>query len=248
MGRPGAVASFRSAAALHKLDGFEPGTVEVSVPKQRRHHTKMMLHRVLVAPTQATSVDGIPVTSAARTLRDLLPTLEPARAERVLGYALRKGLVSLGSRQRLVDGDGGSGHRGVRAVLAMLRARDPAYQPSASELQTRTRQWLVQGGLDWFSEEADIHDDEGNWLARPDFPFLGERVGVEAVGRQHHTSKEDFEADLDRRNRVTAADWLFFEVTWRDLIEPDRRARRLAEVRRALFIRKPSAGAQPRTL
>ncbi|HEU5003514.1 MAG TPA: hypothetical protein VFW71_12160 [Actinomycetota bacterium] len=243
-GGPGTVASYRSAAVRHTLDGFEAGPIEISVPKQRQHGgRKFKVHRVLVDPKQTTAEDGIPVTNAHRTLRDLLPTLPPARAERVLDGALRKGLVSLASLKRLVDADGGMGHRGVRAMRALVNARDPEYQPSASELQTRTRQWLVAAGLDWFVEEQDIYDDDGNWLARPDCPFLDEKVGVEAVGRKYHTGKEDFENDAARRSRLASNEWLLFEVTWRDFVEPERGAQRLSEIRRALDLRKPMAAA-----
>jgi hypothetical protein len=39
-GGPGAVASHRSAGALHGLDGCRPGVPEVSVPRGRRYLTE----------------------------------------------------------------------------------------------------------------------------------------------------------------------------------------------------------------
>ena len=62
----------------------------------------------------------------------------------------------------------------------------PAYQPSACEFQALVRRPLAGAG----------------------FPF------VEAEGRANHSSKEDFEHDLKRRNGFTAAGFATVHVTW----------------------------------
>src|SRR5579864_3452588 len=96
-GGPGAAASFSAAAALLRLDGFERQSIEISVRKSRRlkddptdPKPRLRVHRSEAPEQEVTRIEGIPVANAHRTLRDLLPLLEPERAEQVLDDALRK--------------------------------------------------------------------------------------------------------------------------------------------------------------
>ena len=51
-------------------------------------------------------------------------------------------------------------------------------------------------------------------IARADFKLLDAPVIVEAEGRANHSSKLDWEHDLTRRNRITAAGLATVHVTW----------------------------------
>lgn len=233
-GGPAAVASFRSAAALHRLSGFPNEPIEIAVHKSRRVPTRFKVHRYDVPPQQTTTIDGIPVTNAHRTLRDVLPTLTPERADRVLDNALLKGLVSIESLRRFVASEKGSGHRGLQRMRRMMRERDPDYQPSQSEMNARIRQVLVAAGITDFVEEYDLYDLDGTWLCRCDFGFPPDWTVAEGQSREFHEGKSDFDRGIQRRSKIGAAGYLLVEVSWSMLIEtPEVFVERIRQARAA---------------
>ena len=229
-GGPHACASHKSAAALWMFDGFDPGPVEISALKQNRTQLAFKVHRTLVGPALTTRKRGIPVTNAFRTLRDVLTVVGEDRGNQLFDEALRKGLVSMASLQETLHREAGSGHRGVGVLRRLVEQRSPGYQPSASELQAATRRLFVAAGIQ-FVEEFEVIDDDGRFVARVDFKLLGSPVVIEADGRANHSSKLDWQHDLDRRNALTAQGLGVIHVTWdRVTNRPDEF---LAEVARA---------------
>jgi hypothetical protein len=212
-GGPEACASHKSAAALWKLDGFGPGPVEISALKQNRTQLAFKVHRTPVEPAFVTTKLGIPVTNAFRTVRDLVAVVDEHRANQLLDEALRKGFVSLAALWRMVHREAGSGRRGVGVLRHLLEHRSPEYLPSASELQAATRRLLIGAGIA-FVEEFVVTDERGNFVARVDFKLVDAPVVVESDGRANHSSKLDWQHDLDRRNDLTALGLGVIHVTW----------------------------------
>jgi hypothetical protein len=212
-GGPGTVASHRSAAALLGFDGFEPGPLEISTLKQNRTGVAFKVHRTEVAPAFITSKLGIPVTNAHRTLQDVVTVVNDERGNQLCDELLRKGLASMASLKRHVDREECSSRKGVDMLRRMVEQRSPEYQPSASEFQALVGRLLTGAGIP-FIEEYDVYDAEGKFVGRADFKLLDCPVVVEAEGRRDHTSKIDFDADLRRRNRFTAAGLAMVHVTW----------------------------------
>src|SRR5256714_7452660 len=92
---------------------------------------------------------------------------------------------------------------GVGKLRRLLEQRDPACRPSASEFQAAVRALLVGAGLT-FVEEYVVTDREGRFVARVDFLLDDAPVVIEADGRATHSSRLDWEHDLERRNGITA--------------------------------------------
>jgi hypothetical protein len=210
-GGDAAVASHRSAAALWSLDGFPEGPLEITTSKQKHFPGGFRVHRAVVDPPFTTRRAGVPVTNAFRTLRDVVAVIDEQRANQVV-EALRKGLVSMESLRRFVNREKKSGRRGVGVLRRLVEQREPGYQPSASELQASVRRLLVAAGLDAV-EEYVVTDAGGNFIARADFRLFGEWVLVEVEGRANHSSKVDWQHDLDRRNALTAEGWAVIHAT-----------------------------------
>lgn len=247
-GGPGAVASFRSAAVLHKFGGFTAAGIEICVARTRRlrpdpknSRPRFKVHRWDVDPTQTTTIDGIPVTNAHRTLRDLLPTLKADYADRVLDDALRRGLVSVASLRSFVLEEKGSGHRGIRRMRQIMNERDPNYRPSASEMNTLIRQTLKAHGITDFVEEFDMYDEDGTFIGRADIGFPGGTTVIEGQSRLHHSNKEDFERDMERRTKAALAGYTMIEVSWRVIVETPEVF--IAQVKRAREAEKRSRRA-----
>ncbi|MBA2505834.1 MAG: hypothetical protein H0V29_07805, partial [Thermoleophilaceae bacterium] len=82
---PGAVLSHRAAAVLHGLLKYAGPSIEVTAPR-RREIPGLITYESDLAPDEVTLVDGIPVTTAARTIIDCTAVCN----ERALGHALNQ--------------------------------------------------------------------------------------------------------------------------------------------------------------
>lgn len=212
-GGPGAVASFRSAAVLLGFDGFLEGPLEISTLKQKHFPGRFRVHRTLVEDRLTTTILGIPVTNAHRTLQDVVTVVDDARGNQVYDDLLRKGYASMESLRRHVNREAGPGRNGIGVLRHMVEQRSPEYQPSASEFQALVRRLLIGAGIP-FIEEYDVYDANGKFVGRADFKILDCPLVVEAEGRRDHSSKIDFDDDLKRRNRFTVAGLATIHVTW----------------------------------
>ena len=236
-GGPQAVASHRSAAALLGLEGFslgpvegqDAGPVEITTPKRNQSHLAVSVHQSLPDRCFVVTVDGIRVTNASRTLIDLAPLVDRTVLERALDDALRRGLTTLRQLRWTIAKVFGPGRRGPGVLRDLLDERLPLDGPSASEFQKDVRAVLREEGLP-FQEEFEIWVD--GQCYRVDFGSPDHPVVVEADGRRDHSSREDWERDLRRRNRITSAGYWMIHVTPGDLAE--RREGFIREVKGAL--------------
>ena len=190
-GGPGATVSHRSAAALHRLPGG-PAGVEITVPRGRvLRDPSILAHRTGPLPgVDVTAVDGIPVTTVARTLVDLAAVLRPDALEEALDSALSAGRVP---RPRLVWRLGelaGKGRPGVEVLRSLVEARAPAAPVWGHEVRA------------------------GGRLAVLDCAYPQVRLAVEADGWQTHSGRARWEDDLARQNALVAAGWTVLRFPW----------------------------------
>jgi Transcriptional regulator, AbiEi antitoxin len=128
---PGAVLSLRSAAALWGLrqDGWK---TDITVPAQKRDRRFVRVHRAKLHPDEITRVDGIPVTTVARTLLDLAPVLDEDQLLKTIEESERRQLFDLRAVEAvLTRARHRSGTPALRTVLAEYR--DPP--PTRSDLE-----------------------------------------------------------------------------------------------------------------
>ncbi|WP_214105304.1 type IV toxin-antitoxin system AbiEi family antitoxin domain-containing protein [Acrocarpospora catenulata] len=98
----GGVVSHGSACELHRLGDIPTSEVEISVPTRRvTREPGVRLHRAAIEASDVTIVDGLPVTTAERTVVDLLEArADGGHVGGVIADAIRFGLVD---RENLAD-------------------------------------------------------------------------------------------------------------------------------------------------
>jgi len=217
LAEPWAVASHRSAAVLHGLDGFRPGRPEITVrPGANARGRLSITHRGVDVRT--TVVQGIPTVDIPQTFVDLAQVVSGAK----LGSALAdradrtpRILDAVRDRYCELAPKGGRDLRPLRAVLQRFGAGD---LPEASELEARMASVLAA---------AEIPIIE--WQA----PFPGRRPGAQRVdglirpwslviegdGRAWHTRVEDFERDRRRDAEAAAAGFQTLRFTWHQIVD-----------------------------
>ncbi|MGA9523003.1 MAG: hypothetical protein WBV82_16160, partial [Myxococcaceae bacterium] len=130
-GPEGALAR-ETAAEVYRLDGRWPAkAVHVITPMSRRlrtdeTHAHIEVHRsrTYVPERDARRREGLQVTSLARTIIDLSPSLSEKGLEIALESALRDRQLDLGWVYRLIRKIGGMGQRGLPKLVRMLDERD----------------------------------------------------------------------------------------------------------------------------
>lgn len=218
----GCAVSHRSAAALWKLDGFEPGIVEITVPSPRRREG-IVLHRGALRPADTTEVAGIPVTAASRTLLDLAGVVEEETLEIGVDCALRRGLTSISYLKRRFADRSGRGCPGSASMRRLLDQRDNN-KAAESALETRFLRLLRNARVPLPEPGYKV----GSY--RLDFAYPHIRLGIELDGYAFHSNRVAWERDLRRQNELLALGWTLLRFTWTDVTQ--RAEAVIAEIRR----------------
>lgn len=211
---PDGAISGEAAAALHGLDGFDPGVplaVQLGRPRSARGGTAIVHRRPPLRPFVRSG--GMSVTDIDETLLNLGADATPragCRAARqeldvaelvelAVECALHGRLTTVDALHTLLAEAPRNRHgRSVLRQVLTLRGDLP---PTESYLETRLVQVLRAGGLPEFERQVDVEDRRGRFIGRVDFR-LGPVV-IECLGRKDHDGRED--VDLARIADLTAA-------------------------------------------
>ncbi len=198
-------------------------------PRAHAHSKRreMRGRRRRVRPDEVEIVDGLPVTTAARTWVDLaeqlsLPDLVAA------GDSVLRGGVDVAELQLVIDR--AAHRRGIvraRTALPLLNAR------SRSRAESHMRYAVVGAGLPVPDVNRAIYDAHGQWLFEPDLSYDDVRLALEYNGRDHAAPKRmrrdiTREVDAGQRGRWRTETFGPIEVFRR----PDQLAAYVRELRR----------------
>jgi hypothetical protein len=210
-----AVASHRSGARLHEVDGVPAVRLEITVPWPRQVRARgVLVHssKVLL-PEFVTEVDGIPVTTPDRTCIDLSAVCSLALLEKAWENAKVSGLVDEDSLQRTAIRMQARGRRRMQTVWALLERWDPSLDMKDVELQTRTLRWMLADGVE--NPEIEFWVVINGLRYRLDFAWPALKVCVECDGFERHGLRRKFDSDRDKVTELELAGWLVVLVTSR---------------------------------
>lgn len=186
-------------------------------------------HVALIAAEDTAQIDGLTVSGLPRTAIDLACQVRPDEALAVLDAASRMMGSSelLGPQITLARG-----RRGIhKARWAFAHASALAESPGES----RSRYYMITGGVDQPELQYEVRDAEGRFLARSDFAWPQHGVLGEFDGRVKYTGQlnpdisgtDAIMQEKQRENRLRAAGWWVLRWTWDDLADGRRFASRL---------------------
>jgi uncharacterized protein DUF559 len=202
----GALLSHRSAAALWGIGTYPGIRIDVTVSDRsgrRRPHIAVHRPRSLLEEDRW-EVDGIPVTSAARTILDLAGVLGP-RLERAFHEADRLGLLD--PRALAALGARASGRRGAGRLRALLAAHHGPSPETRSALEHRFLHLCHRAGLPTPAVNVPVCDYE------VDAVWPRQRLVVELDGYAFHHARNVFEADRVRDAVLQLAGYRVLRVT-----------------------------------
>lgn len=164
----GAVLSHRDAAALHGIRHPHDGRIEVTT--RSRFASTRLLHvhaTTVLAAEDVTTVDGIPVTSVARTLVDLASVVQPHQLAKALNEAERVLRVDVREIDRALARTShrpGRGHAAMRAALAEVAAHGT--QLTRFDLEARFAALLIAHDMPRPHHNAQVHGYEATPTGR----------------------------------------------------------------------------------
>ena len=213
---------------------FEEGDrrpVDVTVPRGAgRSRPGLVIHRTRhLVRADVRFVEGIPLTSPARTLLDMAEGLDDRELECAYGEALVRRLTNEGALRDLVRAC--PGRRGGGRLRNLI---DAQAGPALTRSEAEERFLALVRAAGFPPPEVNIRV-RGHLV---DFLWTAERVVVEVDGYRFHSSRMAFERDRIRDAELEEAGLWVIRVTWRQLVEQPfeltaRLARALSSIRRA---------------
>lgn len=189
------VASHFSAAALHELRLLRaysgPPQLTLARPPGEPPASVSGLLAAGLPPGHRTVLDGLPITTRARTVADLSRTLGRPAAVVLADAALRAGVDRLDVLGVLGDC---SGWPGVQAAIDAVIFAD---RRAESALESLARVWFSDAGLPAPQLQTRLcHASDGSFVGRVDFFWPQHRTVCEVDGRVKYEDRED--EPLDR--------------------------------------------------
>jgi len=214
-----AVASYHSAATLHRLDllkSSSDSTVTLTLPQARRwerpRSAGIVFHRADLPQEHLTTLYNLPVTTAARTVADLARTMPFMDAVVLADSALRAEKATKPELHQILDSC--ARWPGVRQAGKVVAFAD---ERAGSALESAARVVFDEFGLDPPELQVTIHLERHAFLV--DFFWPAHRVIVEADGLAKYTTGKDLIAQFQRDRLLRDAGYRVAHFTWRELFE-----------------------------
>lgn len=208
-----------TAAALHGFDGFRlRAPFHVTVPRGRAvtragHHIHTTAELPLIDRGR---IDGLPVTSAARTIIDLARSLDALRLTQALDSAVRDGLLSEDLLHRRIVALRSKGRHGIPKLLEVVRGAEVT-RGAHSWLEREFLRLVADAGLPRPLTQQVAARSAGR-LVRVDCRFPGTPIVVELLGYRFHRSKLELQREAERYNALLLAGLRPFQFTYDDVV------------------------------
>jgi very-short-patch-repair endonuclease len=220
---PSAFVAAHSGAVLWQTlppDG-EARLVDILVRDGIRRHPGINIRRAAALRSdEVTKLDGIPITTPARTILDLAAIASARELERALAEALAHRLTTRAELEKLLAR--ARGRRGTAVLRAWLAGRGPALTRSEAEerlLALIRKARLAEPRLNVRVEGFEV-----------DFYWRAQRLVAEVDGFAFHSAADAFENDRSRDLALASAGLRVVRITWKNLVaEPEVVLARLAQ-------------------
>lgn len=203
-----AVVAGTSAAALLGAQWIDPHAPAELVFDRTRPPSLLITRNDTLLPGETTNVDGVTVTSPARTVFDLGRRRGFQDAVIRVDSLARATGVAATDVYPLIDA-----HRGARGMKQLRRLLPLTDAGAESPQETRTRLALIRGGLPRPQTQIVVRNVWGAVLARIDMGWEKWLVGVEYDGAQHWTDSRIRANDIDRTAELERRGWRLVRVS-----------------------------------
>jgi hypothetical protein len=215
---PESVISHEAGGRLHDWPEVPADQVTLSVPAHLRHRPAWIRwHRIGdLVPQDVVRVDGLPVTSPARTAVDLASVLHVARLRLLVERGVVERSFTVAQLGATLDRVRRRGKPGVRRMASVLDDLGPGTSIPHSELERLLAPVLGLAGLPPAVHEHPL-PGSGPRSGFVDRCWPEARLIVEADGRRWHTRRQQMRADQDRTLQAQAVGYETSRLGWEHL-------------------------------
>jgi hypothetical protein len=189
----------RAAAALHGLDGFEEGPIELLVPRRIRGRAPVgqVSSGPRISRLDIVTVEGdLRVTSGTRTIVELAGRVTERELANAVDSACRMGLTAPDALRRRWEQLGRQGRPGVAAFERVMEMAGVQ-----SWLERRFLDLVARYGLPRPSLQR-VYGRDGQHVARVDFDLAPSDVSAEVGGRRGYMSADERRRQERRRDQL----------------------------------------------
>ncbi|MEB4210439.1 DUF559 domain-containing protein [Mycobacterium sp. 94-17] len=217
-----------SAAAVHGAQW-----VDATAPLEILHSNRnplpgLRIHSDRLEDDEFTLIDGVPVTTPARTAVDLGCWHPINDAVAVIDDLLRATNCKVTEFQILAER-----YPGRRGIQSARHAIDLADAGAQSPKETWVRLLLIRAGLPRPQTQIPVSDEFGDLTYYLDMGWEDFKVAAEYDGEQHRRDRWQYTWDIRRRETLERLGWMVIRV-----IAGDRPADIVSRVRAALALRQ----------
>ncbi|RMB76783.1 DUF559 domain-containing protein [Rhodococcus sp. SBT000017] len=204
-----AVVSGLSAAAVHGSGWISADhDAELLWAEHRRQFDGLRIGFDELLPEEVESVDGLVVTTAARTAYDLGRRRPFGTAVARLDALCRATGVGVHDIARLAEN-----HRGARGIVQLRAVLAVVDAGAESPQETRTRLALMEAGLPRPQTQIEVVGPDGRVFARIDIGWARWKVAVEYDGEQHWSDDRQRAWDIERQHLLESLGWTVIRVS-----------------------------------
>jgi very-short-patch-repair endonuclease len=213
------VFSHRSGLLLMGLAGATDAVLEMTVTRRvKSPDRRLLLHYTRRDPfADAIEVEGLPVTSAGRTILDSAAVARKWQVEAALDDGLRRKLFTVDDMWRILTKSGGRGRKGSALLRALLEERSDGRARSHSVLEINLDGVLRNSVVPAYFRQFEVMTKSGV-PADVDFAWPEAKLAVEVDGYRWHSGRRQWQSDLERQNALAEVGWLVLRFTWYDVV------------------------------
>lgn len=203
-----------SAAWLVGLVRSAPSAVELVVPHERRTRNLpgvVVRRSRTLTQADAVAVEGLPSTSAVRTVCDLAAITDEEGLRTLLIDGRQRRLFDLAAVLERASTMGTA--KGLSQLRRLVWELDAERCDSVLEYRLRSRLHAVPGLP--APSPAPVPVDVGGRVLHIDIGWPAFAVGIEADGFGSHSERDSLEVDARRHNALERAGWRILRAGWR---------------------------------
>jgi hypothetical protein len=205
--RRGVVAGISASAVLGTK--WINGLVAAELVHHNRRAPQMLtVHSDELSLGETTEVDGMMVTTPARTAFDLGRRLNLKEAVKRIDALMNATQLKVVEIESVIEG-----HPGVRGIGKLRKTLSLVDGGAESPYESLTRLMIVGAGMPRPQTQLPVFDQLGFVVAYLDMGWPEYRVGVEFDGAQHWTDARQRSRDVERLADLEALAWTIIHVS-----------------------------------
>ena len=227
---PGAVVSHEAAGERQGLSYVRRGLATVLVHSQTTHAFPGVVVRRChdLEKAHLGLVEGLPMTTIARTIVDLAATVSERNLGAILDDAVAAGVTTIEDVADVAAAVARRGKPGTQSLRSVLEMRiGPAYRGTPIERKGNALLLTIAGHTPSFEYPIPWRPDR-----RFDAAYPSRHLAIEWDSRRWHTQVAAFERDRVRDREAILHGWRVLRFTWEDVTQ--RPWHVIATVRQAL--------------